>query len=445
MLIPFSSYALESTASSQRLVNCYAEKAPDGAKGPLILRRSPGIRMLGSVGSGPGRGLCVMAGSLYAVSGNTLYRVSQSGIGTSLGTVPGTGIVSMAATGTEIVLNTAQVWNGTLSAIGGDFQAGGKLAFLDSYILATDPNTGRFRSSQVGDVTDWDALYFATAEGAPDDVLDIQVDHRQAVLIGAGSTELWENVGGSGFPFVRSINGFVEIGGAGQFASTKQDQSVHWLANDKTLRRLSGNTAVRTSQHGMERAVRAYSRTDNCQMFSYTLDGHLCVVVRFPDLGTWIYDCTTQEIHERQTYGRLDWDVSGFAEVYGKVYVQRASDGAIGVLDATCYTEWGNDLVSSWTYQNLYGGGQRITLDHLELGMETGVTSSTTAPSISLEMSYDGGKTYQALPKRTFGAVGEYRERVKWDRLGSGFDLVVRMSTSDAVPLTIWDTQAVVR
>jgi hypothetical protein len=163
-------------------------------------------------------------------------------------------------------------------------------------------------------------------------------------------------------------------------------------------------------------------------------------------VATWIYDCTTQEIHERQSYGREDWDVSGFAECYGKVFVQRASDGAIGVLTKGVYQEFGNDLVSSWTYQNVYGQGQRLTIDHLELGVETGVgLTGELPPSISLEVSYDGGRTYKSLPTKSLGALGDYRSRVIWDRLGSGYNMVIRMSMSDPVPLTIWDTQVAVR
>ena len=446
MLLPFSSYQLESTASSQRLVNCYAEKTPEGAKGPLILRRAPGIEPFAAPG-GIGRGLCAMSGVLYSISGTTLYRIDQDATVTGLGTVSGTAPVSMAASATQLYIDSGFVYDGSLNALTDpDYIADGKAAFLDSYIVTVRPDTGQFASSDLADFTSWDALYFATAEGSPDNLLTLEVDHRQVVLIGENSTELWEDVGGTDFPFIRSPNGFIEIGGVGKLASTKQDQSVHWLANDRTLRRLNGNTATRTSQHGFERAVRDYASVTDCQMYSYNLDGHLCVVIRFPDVATWIYDCTTQEIHERQSYGREDWDVSGFAECYGKVFVQRASDGAIGVLTKGIYQEFGNDLVSSWTYQNVYGQGQRLTIDHLELGVETGVgLTGELPPSISLEVSYDGGRTYKSLPTKSLGALGDYRSRVIWDRLGSGYNMVIRMSMSDPVPLTIWDTQVAVR
>jgi hypothetical protein len=46
------------------------------------------------------------------------------------------------------------------------------------------------------------------------------------------------------------------------------------------------------------------------------------------------------------------------------------------------------------------------------------------------------------MPTRSIGSQGEYRKRVHWDRCGDGYDIVLRQSLSDPVPLTIWDAQA---
>jgi hypothetical protein len=447
MLLPFSSYRLESTASSQRLVNCFAEKAPEGAKGPLVLRKAPGIAPHVTL-TGGGRGIHTMNGVLYAIAGETLYSVTSGGVANSLGTVPGESLVLMSNNGTQLYMNSGHVYEGSVNAITDeDYTSGGAAAFLDQYIVITEPNSGRFKSSDLGDADSYDALYFATAEGAPDPLITLAVDHRQVVLIGTESTELWDNQGGSGFPFVRSPNGFIEIGGVALYGVTKQDQSVFWLANDRTVRRLNGNTAVRVSQHAFERRVREYGEVTDCQMFAYSLDGHLNAVVRFPGLATWVYDCTSGELHERQTYGYEDWDVCGFAEAYGKVFVQRASDGSVGVVTKDAWDEFGDTMVSSWTYQNV-ASPNPVTVDGLEMDVETGVgltLGQGSDPRISLEVSYDGGRTYRQMPSRSMGLKGEYKHRVRWQRLGSGRDIVFRGSTADPVPFCMTNTTVVVR
>jgi hypothetical protein len=447
MQLPFSAYGIESQASSQRLINCYLEQQPEGAESPLILRRAPGIGAF-SAGSGPGAGLHVMAGVLYSVSGGVLRSVNSGGTATTIGPVVPGDYLRMTDNGRQLYLSSGYVYDGALSAISDpDYFPNGAAEFLDNYLVAIRLGTGRFFCSDLAEFTSYDALNFATAEGSPDNLLSLEVDHRQAILFGEKSIEAWDNIGGADFPFQRTPNGFIEHGCAAKGATTRQDQSVEWLGNDLTLRRLSGNTAVRISAHGFEREVRKYASVSDCRMYSYTLDGHLCIVIRFPGVATWVYDCTSQQMHERQTYGLNDWDVSGFAEAYGKVFVQRASDGAIGVLSQDVYADFGTEQVVSWAYQNLKSLGG-MTIDRVDLGIRAGVgltSGQGSDPRITLEVSKDGGETYRALPTRSFGAKGNALQPVHWDRCGYGRNLVLRMSCSDPVPLSIWSTDVTIR
>lgn len=451
--LPVHSYRLD-TQSSARLVNVFAEVAPEGAKGPITLRRAPGIASFAVCGAGPGRGLHVMKGRLYAVSGSALYRVGASANVDNLGSISGTTPVSMADNGTQLAIvtsGTSYVFDGGLSAIGDpDFTSrrAGACDFLDNYLVIVEEESGRFFCSDLTDFTNYDALDFATAEGAPDDLVTLRVDHRAILLVGTESSELWQNASaGSGFPFERIANGFIEIGGAAKNGIGKQDNSVFWLANDVTFRRLNGATPTRVSQHGVERAWRLYSRIDDAQCMPYTLDGHLCMAVSFPTAeATWVFNCTTNEWFERESYRFDAWDVSGIAACYGRVFVQRASTGEIGVLDPKTYTEWNQTLRAEWAYQPIYAQGNGVEINRLEMGIETGVgllSGQGSDPRITLEMSRRGGRegTFKSCGTRAVGAQGEFKTRVHWDGLGTGDDTVIRASYSDPTPLTVWDTK----
>ncbi len=62
--------------SAQQLVNLYAAAAPKDAKSPVVLHGSPGIKTFcDNLGDGPIRGMHVMDGLLYVISGCTLYSV----------------------------------------------------------------------------------------------------------------------------------------------------------------------------------------------------------------------------------------------------------------------------------------------------------------------------------------------------------------------------------
>ena len=77
--LPIATYRhVSPRASSARLVNVYAEQAPqDGQKAPALLRRSPGITTLATIGDGPIRGATVMGGVPYIVSGDEMFSFDE--------------------------------------------------------------------------------------------------------------------------------------------------------------------------------------------------------------------------------------------------------------------------------------------------------------------------------------------------------------------------------
>jgi hypothetical protein len=451
--LPFHSYRLKSLpASSTRLINCYAEPVPDG-KGPLLLRRAPGVRSWWTPTPGTGRGVHNMAGTLYAVVGQSLYSIRSNGVATNLGTVKGSKVCWMTDNGTQLVVGTDSgtwyVYNRTTEAlsqiIDSDFTSRGARSawFADNYITFTEPNSGRWFISDIAAADVYDALDFATAEGHPDNLITHAVDHREVILIGEQTSEIYYNSGASGMPYERSPNGFIELGGAANQGITKADNSVFWLANDRTVRRLAAQTPQKVSHFGVDEIIRGFSDISTCYAFSYTFNGHIMAVFKFTD-ACFVYDVTTGEWHERESYGYDTWNVSGAVEAYGQVYVQNSLTGAVGYFDSDVYTEWGGIQRASWTYQPVYKDHDQVGHSSLEVVCETGVglvTGQGSDPRLTLEISNDGGRTWHTMPTRSLGAQGKYKVRAIWHALGQSRDRVYRMSISDPVALTVFDTQ----
>ena len=69
------------------------------------------------------------------------------------------------------------------------------------------------------------------------------------------------------------------------------------------------------------------------------------------------------------------------------------------------------------------------------------IAGRATDPQILLYVSPDGGMTWNAGPAKSLGAVGKYRQRVRWYRCGSGENLVLRFVVSDPTPLAALDLQ----
>lgn len=438
MQLPVASYALPGRNPS-RLVNVYAQAST--GKGPVELLGSPGIASYVtpsySGDTTTGRALFQVDDQLYAVVGQSLYSVTAAGSYTRLGALPGDSRVMLASDGISVVTDTGYIWNGTtLSYISDidrpDFAA---VDFSDGRIVYVESGTGRFGASGLYAAGDYDGLDFATAEGSPDDLITLIVDHREVILFGRDSTERWYDAGADGFPYLRSPDGFIELGIIGRFARCKADNSVFWFASDRTFRRLSGATPVRVSQHGVEEAVAKYTTVDDCEAFSWTWEGHIFVTFRFPTEGKcWTFDVTTGEWHERETYGVAGWQVAHTVPVAGKVYALNAVTGAIGTFSESYNTEYGSTLERKITFPSVYQNGARLFHSQLDLMFRTGEVAPGIEPTVLLEFSDDGGSTWNSIGDRDLGAMGEYRKIVRWTQLGSSRDRCYRITVTDDCP-----------
>lgn len=446
--LPVQSYRhVSRPVGTERLVNMYAEASPQDAKNPVCLIQTPGIVTGVTPGVGPGRGLFKYQGLLYTVSGATLYSITSLHASTSIGSVTGSSICTFAENATQMVIcdpTITYTYDGTtLSAISdADFANGAQCGAIDGYIVFREPNSGRWFCSDLSDARSYDALNYATAEGLADNIVGIIVDHRQVILAGETSMEIWYNSGISGFPFVRDANGFIELGCKSGATLAKADNSIYWLASDLTVRKLDGLTPTRISQHGVEAAIKTYVTSD-AQGFTYTQNGHIFYVLNFPtSAATWVYDATTQEWHERQSYGLDRWRPCATVFCYDRWYVQDFETGKVGYLDTDVYDDWADTKRWEMTFPAVYNNGRRLVHGQFSALFETGVglvTGQGSDPRVTLEYSNDGGRTWRTSATKSMGLIGQYLARVIWDRLGSAIDRVYRLSGSDPVKTIIAD------
>lgn len=460
--LPVGSYSLPSpSAACQNLVNCFAEVSRSG-KQPLLLRRSPGIAAFAEVtGSVSVRGLLFYQDVLYAVIGSGFYSVSDTGVETQLNgsgpAITGNGRVYMEGNNAgDIVIVTPEnglgyKYDGStfdniddITFIG--WGASG-LGFIDSYFVFSRPDSPQFFNSGLNAVT-FNGLDIASAEGAPGNLLNFIIDHREIILAKSQNMEIWYDAANSpGSPFSRSPNGFLEIGCGAAASLCKQDNSVHWLANDLTTRKLDGGTPTRTSQHGIESILQRLSRTTDCFAMTYTQEGHLFVVFTFPFAGrTFVLDVTTKEWHERDSLGHSYWRPSCIVQAYEKQIVGDSFSGKLGILDPDTHEEWGEPQRVAWTYQPMYATGNKIIFRRFELGYNPGdatIDGQGSNPLATLKISKDNGNTFTVRPTRSLGVRGDYTARAVWWNNGSGRGIVCRMEVTDPLPLFVTDTQVI--
>ena len=91
--------------SAQRMLNCCLESQPQGTKSQVPIFGAPGLTEFAALPTFPVRGLWNYNGNMWAVSGDSLYRLNSAGgfkkIGSGIG---GTAPVQMADNGVQIIV-----------------------------------------------------------------------------------------------------------------------------------------------------------------------------------------------------------------------------------------------------------------------------------------------------------------------------------------------------
>lgn len=469
-----SAYVARSVnAADSRMVNLFPEVVPEGGKQPAFLNRAPGLRKLATVGDGPVRGLWapqITGSDGYVVSGQGLYKIDTAYNSTFLGTINGTGPVSIADNGTQIFIAAnpdGYIYNmdtGAFAPIGDpDFPGCATVGYLDGYFVFNQPNSQKIWVTSLLDGSSVDPLDFASAEGAPDQLVSVNVDHREAWLFGTSTVEVWYNAGTADFPLQRIQGAFNELGCAAVYSIAKLDNTLFWLGADARGRgvvyRAVGYRGERISTHAVEYAIQRYSTISDAVAYSYQQEGHKFYVLTFPAAdATWVYDTVTGAWHERRglVNGRFTRHRSNCQMNFNnETIVGDYENGNIYAFDLNVYADdtapqkwlrsWralppGENRLKRTAHHTLQldcesgvgtgvsieGGVPLVTEANLDILTESGVSLlvelapvvAGSYPQVMLRWSDDGGHTWSREHWTSLGAIGKYGQRVFWRRLG---------------------------
>lgn len=450
---------------AQRTINLYPEGSESKtSRTPAMLVGTPGLSLWATVASQGVRGVIVFSDTVSVwVIGNSVYKASTSAALTLIGTgISGTGPVSMASNGTMIMLVTGVSGyfidpNAGLTTVisDPDFVGADTVDFADGYFVFNKAGTGQFQITQLYG-TAIDALDFATAEGSPDNIVAVIVDHREVWLLGRVSTEVWINIGDIDFPFARISGAFIETGCAAAHSVAKMDNSIFWLANDDrgfgTVQRAAGYTPQRVSNHAVEYAIGKYSRIDDAVAYTYTQEGHSFYVISFPTAkATWSLDVSNGEWHERAwrntSTGLYERHRSNcHANFAGETLVGDWENGNIYKMRLDTYTDNGDPLRSERICPHIAGDGKLASHYILEIFMQPGVgLEAGDNPQAMLQWSDDAGSTWSNEHWTGAGRLGEYKTRLRWRRLGRSRDRIYRWAMTDPVKRVITGANLVLR
>ena len=461
-----SAYVARSVnAADNRMINLFPELIPEGGKESGFLNRAPGLKFQQSIGTGPIRALWAHqtnGSDFYVVSGTEVYKLtSLTGTPVKLGNVSGTGPVSIADNGTQIFFacnGPSYIYNEVTNAFAQitdpDFPGAVTVAYLDGYFVFNEPNSQRVWVTSLLDGLSVDPLDFVSAEGSPDGLVALIVDHREAWLFGSDSVEVWYDAGNADFPLSRIQGAFNEIGCVAAYSVAKLDNGLFWLGTDARgqgiVYRANGYTGTRVSTHAIEYAIAQYGNISDALAYTYQQEGHSFYVLIFPSANaTWVYDVSTQMWHERAGFqnGAFTRHRSNCqCNFEGNTVVGDFENGNVYTFDLDVYADNGNPQKWLRSWRALAPGQNNLkrTSHHsLQLDAETGVglvVGQGNQPEAMLRWSDDGGHTWSNEHWQSMGAIGQYGYRTIWRRLGMTLklrDRVYEVSGTDPVKIAI--------
>lgn len=400
---------------AQECINFYPEvdpTKPPGTRGIVALYPTPGYTMLAQLEVGPVRGMRALSGGQYlvVVSGGSVYALNTFMVATLVGSIPGTGQVSISDNITFANGLTAYIVSGpnryiwiaatntfsALSNLDGAWTGADVCDVVDNYNIYNEPNTQNWGATDLGSSLSTNA-YYGAKDGAPDNLVSIIVDHRQVYLLGEFTTEVWADVGNQipgiiSFPFARVPGTMVQHGIAARFSVARFAEAFMFVSQDQRGQSIIGMIAgyqfQRISTHAVEQSLVDKTISDAIA-WTYQIQGHEFYVVTFPSADlTWVYDLASQAWHKWLSFydGEFHRHRSNCGVNFaGNIIIGDYQNGRLYQLSNTVYTDADQPIRRLRRAPHLTTDLQRQYFDEFQIQFQPGVGLAGNDPTAPLE------------------------------------------------------------
>ena len=452
------SYQSRSRPLSSQVTQNWYHQFNEGGKDPYVLLPFPGLNLLGNA-EGADRGFHRMSEVLYQVKGTSLYSINKFGNHTLKGSIPGTGRAIIADDGINMFIVTdLKVWkystdsDAVTQVTDSNITGAKSVDFFNNQFIYTKDKFSTV--SNVGDGSAASGLNIIGEETLPDDLVRDFVFDEVIYRCGVRSITGWWN-NPSLTPPIDKLQGRIFHVGLGAINSiAKTDQAFYWLGDDHAIYRASGGSEERISTDAISNEIKKYSMVNDAIANTFTFEGQNFYQITFPSgnktfvlsesLGSsgWfeLSSGVNSPLQSKKYQG------TSFINAYGLNIVADTANGNVYELDLDTYTNNSEALqrvraTQSANSEMLGVKGKRVQMSALKLIMETGVgviDGQGDNPRIMIEYSDDGGNSWNGGSWPRVGRLGEFTLQVEWFDLGTFYDRIFRISTTDPVNYSIF-------
>jgi len=397
------------------------------------LRPADGITTLGTYAA-VDRGGINWKGTCYRVMGTKLVSISSTGVKTEIGDVQSDGKpVLMDYSFTYLaIMSNAKLWlyNGTTLTQVTDVDLGTVLSFIwiDGYFMTTDGTN--LVVTELNDPFAVNPLKYGSSEIDPDSIVAVLKLRDEVYALNRNTIEVFNNTGGTNFPFTRNTGALIAKGCIGSRACCVFADSIAFLGSSRneapSIYLAKNGQYQRIATREIDQILSNYTETQLASVvFEVRVDsGHNHLWIRLPD-QTLVYDVNASQTLSTPVWFTLTsgtgttglYRAQNLVYCYDKWIVGDPTTNKLGYLDDTHSNHYGD--VTTWDFGTtiIYNAGNGAIFNSLELICLSGRNALGTNPQISTEYSLDG--LVWSNPK--FISAGKQGDRVKrlvWFRQG---------------------------
>ncbi len=372
-------------------------------------------------------------GEMYRVCGTKLVKISSTGVVTILGTVGGTGAVKLEYSFDVLAINSGKklfYWDGTTLEQVVDVDLGDVLSFIwvDGYFMTTD---GTYLVvTELNDRMSVNPLKYGSSEVDPDPIKCVLKLRGEPHALNRYTTETFQNVGGSYFPFQVIRGAQIEKGCVGRRAACVLEDVIVMVGSGRNeslgVYATTSGSSQKISTREIDQILEGYTaaQQESIVVEPMVYNGHQLAYIHLPDitlvydmaasktLGEYVWFYLTSGLGERSKY-RVRYPVF----CYGKWFVGDPLSPNAGILTDSLSSHWGDD--ASWEFQTQIGYNEsRGAIFHqLELVSLPGRSAVGVDASIWTSFSGDGmgWSQRQYVPA---GINGQRNARIAWLQQG---------------------------
>lgn len=388
-----------------------------------------------STGPGITRGGINWNGSCYRVMGSKLVRVEANGTITTLGDVGGTNEqVTLDYSFDRLAIASAgglYYWDGsTLSQVtDADLGFVKDVVWIDGYFMTTD---GEFLIvTELNDPFSVNPLKYGSSEIDPDPVLGLYKLRNEIYALNRYTIEIFDNVGGSLFPFQRINGAQIQRGAVGTHAAALFMDHLAFVGSGRNESIGVYMGANGQSQHisttEIDRILSTYTEAQLSAILveSRLLDGQWLLYIHLPD-KTLVYNGSASQAMQTQVWSVLtsslvetgQYLARNFVYCYDKWLVGSPADGVHGELVENISSHWGAEVGWEFGTQMLYNEAKGAIFHELELVALPGRVALNDAPVVWTSYTLDGETWSQDRPC-ALGTIGNRGKRIRWLQQGT--------------------------